>query len=320
MRSKIKIIYLILILGLITIVVAGCSKTPEITESENKGNNSENYFPMTLTDQIGREVTIEEQPERIISLSPSNTEILFALGLDDKIVGVTDYCDYPEAVADKEKIGGYSDPNIEKIVSLQPDLLIANEVHLKYIEELEKFGIPSVVIEPKDFDEVFDGIEIVGKAAGRHKEATSLVEDLTARVKKVEEMVGEIPSDRRPKVLYELWHTPITTAGPGTYVDDIIHRAGGENIAKDAGKEYPQYSQEMIIAKNPDIIIFSYHGTPGGETEESIMKRPGWDSINAVKNKKVFYVDENLVQRATPRLVDGLEQFVKIIHPELFNN
>jgi iron complex transport system substrate-binding protein len=167
---------------------------------------------------------------------------------------------------------------------------------------------------------MLDSIEITGKATGRHKEATALINDLNERVKKVEDMVANIPSDKRPKVLFELWHTPITTAGPGTFVDDIIQRAGGENIAQDAGKEFPQYSQEMIIAKNPDIIIFSHHGTSGGESIENIMQRPGWDSINAVKNKKVFYIDENLVLRATPRLVDGLEQFVKILHPELFNN
>lgn len=304
---------------LIAALTVGCNKEPEITESKNEKNTSDSSFPLTLNDQMGREVTIEVLPERIVSLAPSNTEILFALGLEDKIVGVTDYCDYPKAVSSKDKIGGYSEPNIEKIISLKPDLILATDIHQKPVEELEKLGVPSVVIEPEDFDEMLASIEITGKATGRHKEATALINDLKARIKEVGDMVAKIPTDNRPKVLYELWHTPITTAGPGTFVDDIIQRAGGENIARDANKAYPQYSQEMIIAKNPDIIIFSHHGTTG-ETAEDILQRPGWNSINAVKNNKVFYVDENLVQRATPRLVDGLEQFVKIMHPELFEN
>jgi len=319
MNKKINVISLTLIFLIINIFIVGCNKAPEIKEAKNKNNISDNLFPLTITDQIGREVKIEALPDRIISLAPGNTEILFALGLEDKIVGVTDYCDYPESATNKEKIGGYSDPNIEKIVSLMPDLIVANGTHLKQIEELEKFGIPSVVIEPKNIDEMLDSIELVGKATGQHEKATALIDELNERIKKVEDMVSKVPADNRPKVVYELWHTPIMVAGPGTYVDDIIQRAGGENIAKDADKEYPEYSQEMIIAKNPDIIIFSYHGTSGGETVESIMQRPGWDKINAIKNKKVFYVDENLVQRASPRLVDGLEQFTKIIHPEFFN-
>lgn len=319
MNNRIKIIYLILAVLFITTFITGCNKEHEITESNIGKNASDSSYPLTLTDQMGREVTIEALPERIVSLAPSNTEILFALGLEDKIVGVTDYCDYPEAATTKDKIGGYSEPNIEKIISLKPDLILATDIHEKPVEELKKLGVPSVVIEPEDFDEVLASIEIIGKATGQHNKAMALVNDLNARVKKVEEMVTKIPTDQRPKVLYELWHTPITTAGPGTFVDDIIQRAGGENIAKDANKEYPQYSQEMIIAKNPDIIIFSHHGTTGDSIED-ILQRPGWNSINAVKNNRVFYVDENLVQRATPRLVDGLEQFVKIIHPELSQN
>jgi iron complex transport system substrate-binding protein len=151
MSDRIKIKYLILVVLLITILL-GCNKSPEITESENKNNVSDDSFQLTLTDQIGREVTIEALPERIVSLAPSNTEILFALGLEDKIVGVTDYCNYPEAAKFKDKVGGYSEPNIEKIVSLRPDLILGTDIHQKAIEELETLGVPSVVIEPEDFD------------------------------------------------------------------------------------------------------------------------------------------------------------------------
>ncbi len=291
MKNQFKIITKTLIIILITLCIVGCKNESKISESNPQNHKTNTAFPITLTDQMGREVTIEKLPERIISLAPSNTEILFTLGLEDRIVGVTDFCDYPEAAKSKEKIGGFSEPNIEKIISLQPDLILATSMHQKPVEELEKLNVPSVVLDPKD--------------------------DLKARVKDVDDKVIKLTEDERPKVYYEIWPSPITTAGPGTFVNDIIQRAGGENIAKDAKKAYPQYSQEMIVAKNPDIIIFSHHGS-SNQSAEDILNRQGWESIEAIKNNKVFYVEENLVQRATPRLVDGLEQLAMMMHPELF--
>ncbi|WP_296971191.1 ABC transporter substrate-binding protein [Tepidanaerobacter sp. EBM-38] len=306
-----------MIIILITLCIVGCKNESKISESNPQNHKTNTAFPITLTDQMGREVTIEKLPERIISLAPSNTEILFTLGLEDRIVGVTDFCDYPEAAKSKEKIGGFSEPNIEKIISLQPDLILATSMHQKPVEELEKLNVPSVVLDPKDFEDVFTSIEIIGKATGQDDKAAAIVGDLKARVKDVDDKVIKLTEDERPKVYYEIWPSPITTAGPGTFVNDIIQRAGGENIAKDAKKAYPQYSQEMIVAKNPDIIIFSHHGS-SNQSAEDILNRQGWESIEAIKNNKVFYVEENLVQRATPRLVDGLEQLAMMMHPELF--
>jgi iron complex transport system substrate-binding protein len=317
MKNQFKIITKTLIIILITLCIVGCKNESKISESNPQNHKTNTAFPITLTDQMGREVTIEKLPERIISLAPSNTEILFTLGLEDRIVGVTDFCDYPEAAKSKEKIGGFSEPNIEKIISLQPDLILATSMHQKPVEELEKLNVPSVVLDPKDFEDVFTSIEIIGKATGQDDKAAAIVGDLKARVKDVDDKVIKLTEDERPKVYYEIWPSPITTAGPGTFVNDIIQRAGGENIAKDAKKAYPQYSQEMIVAKNPDIIIFSHHGS-SNQSAEDILNRQGWESIEAIKNNKVFYVEENLVQRATPRLVDGLEQLAMMMHPELF--
>ncbi len=317
MKNRFKIINIFLVIVLIILIITGCKNSPQATEPDDLENTEDGSFSVTLTDQIGREVAIEKLPERIVSLAPSNTEILYALGLEEKIVGVTDYCDYPEAAKNKEKIGGFSEPNIEKIVSVKPDLVVATNMHQKSVEELEKLNIPSVVLDPKDFDEMFASIEIIGKATGQQDEALTLIKNLKARMENVEDVVAKVKLDKRPKVYYEIWPSPITTSGPGTFVDDIIQRAGGENIAKDAQKAYPQYSQEMIIDKNPDFIIFSHHGS-SNQSIEDVITRQGWENINAIKNKKVFYLDENLVQRATPRLVDGLEKFVEILYPELF--
>lgn len=217
----------------------------------------------------------------------------------------------------KEKVGGFSDPNIEKIVSLEPDLVVCNDLHLQFVERLEEFDIPAIILDPKDFDDMFASIELVGQATGQSDKASVLVGDLKARIKAVEDIVAKAADDEPRKVYYEIWPSPMMTSGPGTYVNDIIERAGGENIAKDAKKDFPEYSQEMVVAKNPDIIVFSHHGSSSQSTED-ILTRQGWENVNAIKNNRVYYIDENIVQRATPRLVDGLESFAEIIHPELF--
>ena len=318
MKSHIKLINLLIYMCVILLVI-GCGKQTEKPNLTIPKNTVDNVFPMTLTDQMGREVVIEKIPERIVSLAPNNTEILFALNLEDKIVGVTTFCDYPLGVENKEKIGDYEEPNIEKILSLNPDLVFANDIHQKSIEELEKLNIVSVVLDSKNINEVFDSIELAGKATGQDDEALALTNDLKERMKKIEDKTANLKADERPKVYYELWPSPIMTCGPGTFVNDIILKAGGQNIAFDAKLAYPQYSQEVILAKNPDIIIFSHHGSGSYNiTGDEILSRQGWSNVNAVKNKKVYYIDENIVQRATPRLIDGLEQFFKIIHPEFF--
>ncbi|MCR4432019.1 MAG: cobalamin-binding protein [Tepidanaerobacteraceae bacterium] len=325
-RTIIEHLSLLLILFIIIGIFTGCNSS-----KVNKGKTSENpaaprdnvlhqesaAFPLKVKDQMNRQVIMGKEPQRIVSLAPSNTEILFALGLGEKVVGVTNYCDYPEEAKSKEKIGGFSDPNLEKIVSLKPDLVVATDMHQDIVEQMEKLNIPAVVLVPKNIPDMLNSIKILGMISGKESESLRLIKALENRIKAVEDKVVDIPKEKLPKVYYEVWPEPFTTAGPGTFVNDIIQSAGGQNIAGDAEKAYPQYSQEMIISKNPDIIIFSHHGS-SKQTVEDILKRPGWENISAVKDKKVFYVDENIMQRATPRLIDGLEQIAKIIHPELF--
>ena len=317
MKSKFTLYKMLVVILTVAIAItlASCKSNSKTDTNESSGNT----YPLTVKDQMGREVVIEKEPERIISLAPSNTEILFALGLGGKVVGVTDYCDYPEEAKQKEKIGGFADPNMEKVLALKPDLVLATSMHEQPVRKLEELQIPVLVLNPKNIDEVLDALLLVGKVTNREKQAEELVANLKSRVESIEEKVSSIPEDKRPKVFYELWPSPITSAGPGTFVHDLIENAGGINVASDAAKSYPEYSQEMIIEKNPDIIIFSHHGS-SNQTKEDIIKRPGWENVKAIKEGKVYYVDENIIQRPTPRLVDGLEQFAKIIHPEIFKD
>lgn len=312
-KHRIRYIFIVLTFLFVLMLLSSCSKNHENGKTLTSDNEE---FPIVIEDQIGRKITIKELPERIISLSPSNTEIIYALGLEDRLVGVTEYCDYPEDAKTKEKIGGYDEPNLEKIFSLEPDLVIATTAHQKAVEQIEKLDIPCIVLAPKNIDEMLDSIVIIGKASGAKSDAEKLVYDLKNRIKNIEKYTADTPEAKRPKVYYELWHSPIMTVGPGTFIDDIIHRAGGKNIASDADKPYPQYSQEQVLAKNPEIIIYSYHGS-SKQSKEDILERPGWETISAIKNDKVFYINEDILIRPTPRLIDGLEEVAKIIHPEI---
>ena len=273
-------------------------------------------YPMTITDMAGREVVIEKKPEAIVSLAPSNTEILFALGLGDKVVGVTEFCNYPPEATEKTKVGGFSDVNTEKVVELNPDLILATNLHLsEVVPALEKLGLTVVVINPPDVDGVLEAIELVGKITGQDEEAQALIKEMRSRIEAVEKAVE---GREKPKVFWEL-SSDLWTAGPGSFIDDLITRAGGENIAASAGSEWAQLSNEVIVEANPDFIFLADH--PFGESAETVAKRPGWDKISAVVNGHVIELTQeqvDIVSRPGPRVVDALEFIAKTLHPDAF--
>lgn len=302
-----------LLFTLIAALMTGCNTdTPNSESQEVEVTEEDNSYPLTVTDQMGREVLIAKRPERIISLSPSNTEIIFALELDEELVGVTTFCEYPEAALAKEKVGGFSDPSLEKIISMEPDVVFVTSLHQELVEQLEGLQIPSVVLDPGNMEEMLESIILVGKASGVEERAIALTDDLRARIKAVTDKIEGFPEDQKPRVYYEIFNSPMITAGPNTFVDDIIRLAGGINIAADAQQSYPEYSQEMIVSKDPQIMFYSHHGT-SQESIEDILARPGWESIEAIREKRVFYIDEDIVQLATPRLVEGLEAVAKLL-------
>lgn len=272
-------------------------------------------FPITVKDDLGRKLTITKEPQRIISTAPSVTEILFALGLDGKIVGVTTFCNYPEEAKRKEKIGTFQNPNIEKILSLRPDLVIATGgIQRQTVEKLEQLGIPVFVSYPTTLDEVIKGVYTIGRITGAKENAKRLVFDLKFRVARVISKVNKAKT--KPKVFFELWHEPLMSAGPGSFVDDLVKKAGGINIAGTAKSAYPIFSLEQIIKENPDVIIGAESSMGGNPLE--ISKRPGWDSLRAVKEQRIYKINDDIIFRAGPRLVLALEIIAKYLHPELF--
>lgn len=276
-------------------------------------------FPITVRDDLGIEVTLEKEPERIISLAPSITEMLFSIGLEDKIIAVTDYANYPEAAKKKDSVGTITEPSIEKIVSLKPDLVIAAMINKKEtLKKLRSLDIKVAGFAPNSIDETLYTMKKVGKLTGNDKEAREIVTDLYLKLAKIIDAVDKILEDKdRPKVFYEIWSNPLYTAGKNTFIDDIIKTAGGINIGEKARGAWPQYSLEMLLIENPDVYISSPHSAPHQVTPEKIKERKNYDKIKAIKNNSVYVVNQDLVSRPSPRLIEGLKEFVKAIFPEL---
>lgn len=267
-------------------------------------------YPMEIRDGLGRKVTIPARPMRIISTAPGNTEILFALGLESRIVGVTTQCNYPDKAKGKAKIGDYN-LNFEKIVELEPDLVVADaNLQKAAIDKMESLGLRVIAVAPKTIDDVFDTISLLGKVTDTVDASESLLASLRARKQAVIDRVKGLKS--RPKVFVEIWNEPLMTAGPGTFLDELITLAGGVNIAKDAKDAWPQFSTESVVARDPDVIILTCFN------KQEVLKREAWKGIKAIRTGKVYEIVPDAFVRTGPRLIDALEEMAKLLHPEAF--
>jgi len=273
-----------------------------------------------MRDQTGRMVRIEKVPQKIISLAPSNTEILYALHLSDRLVGVTEYCDYPEAAKDKPKIGEFSTIDIEKVVEIQPDLILATNIHKdEVVPQLERLGLTVLTLDPKTIDEVLEAINLIGKFTGKKEEASQLVTEMRNRIKAITDKTDNLPETQRLRVFYILWHEPLMTVGSETRIHELIVKAGGINIAQDLAGDYPTISLEAVILANPQVIIAgSGHGTGENLPFQFALTEPRLKDVDAHRNDRVYAIDADLASRPGPRIVDALEKFAEFIHPELF--
>lgn len=274
---------------------------------------------MTYVDGLGREIILNGPAQRVISLAPSLTEVLFAIGAGAQVVGRDDLSDFPAEVANVASIGStFGSLNTEAIVALEPDLVVAAEINTpEQVKSLEDLGITVYYFKnPADFDGMYNDLETMGMLTGHEDEAAALAESLSARVEAVESAVATITE--KPTVFYEIDGTdpakPWTT-GPGTFMDMMITKAGGVNIGGVLSDSYAQISVEEIVLQDPNIIVLG--DTLYGVTIESIAQRAGWGDLTAVKEGSIFAFDDNLASRPGPRLVDGLEELLKILHPEL---
>ncbi|HHY12228.1 MAG TPA: cobalamin-binding protein [Firmicutes bacterium] len=310
--SRLAVVALLMIFAISSL--AGCTKTG----GSDAGVNAKDGYPMEVVDSTGRTVTIEAMPERIVSLAPSNTEMLYACGLESKVVGVTTFCNYPEEVKDKEKVGGFSDPSIEKIVALEPDLVLATTIHHKFLDEMENLGLTVLVMNAGSVKEVMDEIQLLGKVSGNVDETKDVVSNMQGKVDQVKQALKDVSDDEKVKVFYMLWDEPIMTIGPNTLLNDVITLAGGVSVSGDAGTDYPTYSLETLVDKDPEAIIFTVMGTGGGIDPERVKAQDGWNAISAIKNDRIYGIDDDLMSRPGPRIVDGLLEVARALYPDRF--
>jgi iron complex transport system substrate-binding protein len=284
-------------------------------------------------------------PERIVSLSPSSTEILFAVGAGSKVVGVTDYCNYPHdlkariAADELTRVGGYWSPSVETIVALKPDLVLVStakcnvkpneckvncsrrcEITTEVATQLRSLGLKVLTLAPHSMNDVLDNILLVGRASGNAAEASKLVENLRQRIDTV--VTKSKAVSHRPKVYFEVWNNPYVSVSSGTWIGNLINLAGGANIFGEAVSEWPIIRSEDIIQRNPDMMVFPViPGVPRfWGSFEDVKKRPGWKSMSAVRNGSLYEVPRDLISRPGPRLVEALEKLAKIIQSRVSPN
>jgi len=269
---------------------------------------------LSIVDDYGRTVELKGVPQRIVSAAPSPTEILFAVGAGAQVVGVDNYSDYPAEAKSLPQIGSYT-LNIEVIMSLKPDLIVCSDlVPTLQLDQLEAQGIPYFIFATRTMEDVIKDLRLAGSLTGHSLEAESVVAGLQARVNAVTNKTLAV-SVEKPRTYIEYY--PLWTYGPGSFGDDLIRLAGGTNIASNASNEYPELTPEFIIAQNPEVIVYTV-GPMTMTVAADFAAREHWDSIYAVSHNKIYSLDDNLMSRYGPRVVDGLEQLAEIIHPELF--
>jgi iron complex transport system substrate-binding protein len=299
------------VVALALVVLAACGSASSSSSSPSPSATG----PITATDDSGHQVTLASPAARVVSLAPANTEIAFAIGAGDKLVAGTSYDDYPAAAKALPKIGDFQSPSVEKIVSFQPDLVLATGgIQSGLRAKLENLGIKVFVVNPSTLDGVYSDMTALGRLLGVSGQATTVVDSMKERAAAVEQKVAGLA---RPAVFVEIYSKPLMTAGTGTFIDNLITLAGGTNIGSAAGSGYPTFSEEVLLKDNPDVYIAT---TGSMASPGQIARRSGYDGLKAVQDGRVYVIDDDLLVRPGPRLIDGLEQLAQMIHPEVFGS
>ncbi|WP_232695934.1 ABC transporter substrate-binding protein [Brevibacillus daliensis] len=272
-------------------------------------------YPLTVKDSTGQEFTFEKAPERILSVSPAETETLFALGLGDKIVGVSDFDDYPQEATTKPKMGSIMKPNAEAIIAAKPDIVFSGiSMKEEMVNKFRDLGIKTFKVEPKTYDDVIANIELYGLITDRQEEAKKITDDL----KKTREDIVTAVKNVEPKKKAYIEFSPGWTVGKGEFMNELIETAGGINVAS-AAEGWVQINEEIIIKQNPDVIMFTmgFVDKDSQKTlDQMIRDRKAWSQITAVKNNAIIGIEQNLISRPGPRIGEGLKAVAKALYPE----
>ncbi|WP_322923119.1 ABC transporter substrate-binding protein [Paenibacillus campi] len=336
--SKLRWMYSILITAALSMLLSACAPTQpapateqsasesaatnnsnSVTSTESKTTDEQTTYPLTVNDATGYAFTFTQQPQRIVSISPAETEALFALGLDKQIVGVSEYDNYPAGVKTKARIGGVSKPDVEAIVALRPDVVFTGISSSEaLVKELRAAGIPIFKTTPKTIADVISNIELYGKITNHQAEAKQVTDHMRQQMKTVTAAVASLTPEQKKKVYIEF--SPGWTVGKGEFMDEMITLAGGINIAGNT-TGWHEINEEAIVAANPDVILYSKQSTDPTtkQTLDQIIRaRSGWKKIKAIQNDQLFGLDDDLVSRPGPRVTDGLVEIAQAMYPNLF--
>jgi iron complex transport system substrate-binding protein len=269
-----------------------------------------------VTDGIGRKIRVPDNPVRVVALAPSITEIVFALGREQRLVGIARFSDFPKQALQLPQVGSYIQPDIEKIVALNPDICIAVKDGNPRVlaDRLESLGIPVYAVDPLDLGSIMTMVLQIGDLLNAGDRARIIVTEMKSRMDRVREQV--MKAERRPGVFFQIGISPIVSVGKGTFIHELINMAGGMNLCADYSS-YPRLSREQVVALSPEVLIITTMHQ-GVSMEQVKVEWSGWPQIPAVRNDRIAIVDSNIFDRPTPRQVDALEQLVRVIHPELF--
>ena len=300
-----------MLIMLMIVSISGCSpksgETRAITPAPSTSTKA-----ITVTDLKGNVVTFEKIPERIVSLSPSNTEILFAVGAGDKVVGITSFCNYPTETAKIGKIGDFNGPSLELIKKADPDVVLAGgSIQEDLIKTLNDNGIKVISTEAADFASIYKSIELIGAVTGNDEKAKTVVSNIENTLKEVVEKTKDKP---KKKVFYVVWTDPLMTAGNGTFIDEIIKAAGGENVASKV-EGWANYSAERLTKDNPEMLISAFHSTDKGMAFKDFSSSQIFGKLRAVKNGKIYIMaNDDIMSRPGPRIAEAIKEMAKAIH------
>lgn len=308
-----KSIAKIIIMASITFGTVGALYILDSVFDELDFNYEDTYI---FVDSLGREVEVPKHPERIISMSPVVTETLYALEVEDRIVGVTDYCDYPEDAQDKPSIGGFTSPNLEVIIGLEPDLVIWTVNDPTVIESLEEYDITIVVLLVNDLEQAIERIEDIGDLVDAEDIANDISTVMIIKMDWITSKTSTLTESQKLKCYFEVWSTP-KVVGALSFLNDMMIKAGATNIFGDIDEEYATVSHEVVISENPEVIFITAMGRD--YYQEDISERAGYQNVDAVKDDKIYVCDDNKFTRAGPRIVDALEEMAHYLYPSLIN-
>ncbi len=274
----------------------------------------------SFPDMLGRSVAVPDGTLRLVSLAPSLTEMAFALGRGDWVVGVSDACDYPAAARSRPRVGSIAAPNLERIVELRPDLVLTSaEANTREtLQQLGRLRLPVFAVKPESLEEIFTSIRLLGAVLRTETAAASTVRAIRERLAAVRQRVSGRP---RPRVLYLIWMDPPIAAGPATFIHDLVEQAGGLNVVQEASARYLTMGWEEILARRPEVILVARHQGGEGVEPDAGGNRAvwsAWQSIPAVKAGRVVSLPADTILRPGPRVAEGVERLARAIHPEIF--